>query len=130
MIITCEACGTSFRLRTSRVKESGSKVRCSKCKHVFVVYPPRRVAEPEPVEAEGGSVEGTATMEFFGAIEEEARRSEESARAPQESPGEMRGAQTTQARLKEEGDTLSDLRAMIESEEGRSEEPEEDLDSL
>ncbi|MDA8404162.1 MAG: zinc-ribbon domain-containing protein [Desulfobacteraceae bacterium] len=39
MIITCEACGTSFKLKTSLVKETGSTVRCSKCQHVFIVYP-------------------------------------------------------------------------------------------
>ncbi|MFO7839027.1 MAG: DUF3426 domain-containing protein [Desulfosalsimonadaceae bacterium] len=112
MIITCEACGTSFRLQTSRVKETGSKVRCSKCRHVFVVYPPQAAAEADPLEAEGGSVEGTATMEFFGAIEEEARISQESART--------RDAQKSEARSNEEDDTLSDLRAMIESENGQN----------
>lgn len=40
MIITCEACGTSFKLKTSLVKETGSTVRCSKCQRVFIAYPP------------------------------------------------------------------------------------------
>ncbi|MFZ2630358.1 MAG: DUF3426 domain-containing protein [Desulfosalsimonadaceae bacterium] len=39
MIITCEACGTSFKLKTSLVKETGSTVRCSKCQRVFIAYP-------------------------------------------------------------------------------------------
>lgn len=39
MIITCEACGTSFKIKTSLIKETGSTVRCSKCQQVFVAYP-------------------------------------------------------------------------------------------
>lgn len=37
MIIQCVQCSSKFRLDDSRVTESGVKVRCSKCKHVFVV---------------------------------------------------------------------------------------------
>lgn len=40
MIITCEECDTSFNLDEKFVKPSGSKVRCSQCRHVFVAYPP------------------------------------------------------------------------------------------
>jgi predicted Zn finger-like uncharacterized protein len=40
MIITCEACGTSFKIKTSLIKETGSTVRCSKCQQVFIAYPP------------------------------------------------------------------------------------------
>lgn len=39
MIITCGECDSSFILDDSLVKPSGSKVRCSNCKHVFVAYP-------------------------------------------------------------------------------------------
>lgn len=39
MIITCEACGTSFKIKSSLIKETGSTVRCSKCQQVFVAYP-------------------------------------------------------------------------------------------
>ncbi|MFO7461342.1 MAG: DUF3426 domain-containing protein [Desulfatiglandales bacterium] len=45
MIITCENCDTSFNLDEKMLKPSGSKVRCSKCKHLFVAYPP---VPPEP----------------------------------------------------------------------------------
>jgi predicted Zn finger-like uncharacterized protein len=37
MIVQCEKCKTRFRLADERVNERGSKVRCSKCTHVFVV---------------------------------------------------------------------------------------------
>ena len=39
MIITCEDCNSSFNVNDSLIKESGSKVRCSKCDSVFVAYP-------------------------------------------------------------------------------------------
>lgn len=48
MIIQCEQCQTKFRLDDSRIKGSGVKVRCAKCKHVFTVtkdQPP--AARPE-----------------------------------------------------------------------------------
>ena len=38
MVLQCEQCKTRFRLDDSKIKEGGVKVRCSKCKHVFVVY--------------------------------------------------------------------------------------------
>ncbi|MEE4362453.1 MAG: DUF3426 domain-containing protein [Desulfotignum sp.] len=40
MIITCDECSTSFRLDESLLKDEGSKVRCSLCKHVFTAFPP------------------------------------------------------------------------------------------
>jgi len=46
MIITCKACNASFNLNESLLKPEGSKVRCSKCKEVFMAYPP---APPEAV---------------------------------------------------------------------------------
>ena len=39
MIITCDECNSSFSVGDSLIKESGSKVRCSKCDSVFVAYP-------------------------------------------------------------------------------------------
>ena len=46
MIITCEECQARFRLADEKLKVGGTKVRCSKCRHVFTVMPP----EPEPAE--------------------------------------------------------------------------------
>ena len=46
MIIQCEECRTRFRLADEKLKATGTKVRCSKCKHVFTVMP----AAPEPVD--------------------------------------------------------------------------------
>lgn len=42
MIITCEACSTQFVLDDALVKPEGSKVRCSKCRHVFTAFPADR----------------------------------------------------------------------------------------
>ena len=49
MIIECERCHTKFNLDENLLKETGSKVRCSICKHVFTAFPPK--AEPEIEEA-------------------------------------------------------------------------------
>ena len=48
MIITCEKCSTKFNLDENLLKQTGSKVRCSKCQNIFLAYPPiemERVAE-------------------------------------------------------------------------------------
>ena len=52
MIITCEKCGKSFRLDDKLLKPGGTKLQCSKCKHIFRAYPPG--ADKEPVEKPTG----------------------------------------------------------------------------
>jgi len=47
MIITCEACNTSFNLDDKMLKPTGSKVRCSVCANVFTAFP-QQTAAPEP----------------------------------------------------------------------------------
>ena len=47
MIIACEQCRTRFNLDENLLKQDGSKVRCSKCSHVFVAYPPETLQEKE-----------------------------------------------------------------------------------
>ncbi|MCC6642729.1 MAG: zinc-ribbon domain-containing protein [Deltaproteobacteria bacterium] len=39
MIVTCERCDTRFQLDDLRVPASGARVRCSRCKHAFVLLP-------------------------------------------------------------------------------------------
>ncbi|HUU41982.1 MAG TPA: DUF3426 domain-containing protein [Desulfatiglandales bacterium] len=41
MIIQCEKCDTKFNLDGNLLKESGSKVRCTICKHIFIAFPPK-----------------------------------------------------------------------------------------
>ncbi|KAF0215256.1 MAG: hypothetical protein FD174_4195 [Geobacteraceae bacterium] len=38
MIVRCDQCSTKFRLDDSKVRDNGVKVRCSKCRHIFIVY--------------------------------------------------------------------------------------------
>ena len=73
MIITCENCETSFNLNEKLLKPTGSKVRCSRCKHLFTASPPalpeleQAVVEtvaPEEIE------EKTETPEFEPTFEE------------------------------------------------------------
>ncbi len=47
MLVTCTECNTSFTLEDRGIKKSGSKVRCSRCKNIFVVYPPESYSTPE-----------------------------------------------------------------------------------
>jgi pilus assembly protein FimV len=45
MIVTCNSCESSFKIDDSLIKDAGSKVRCSKCSSVFVVYPETPASE-------------------------------------------------------------------------------------
>jgi len=47
MLVTCTECNTSFTLKDREIKKSGSKVRCSRCKNIFVVYPSEPYSTPE-----------------------------------------------------------------------------------
>jgi predicted Zn finger-like uncharacterized protein len=40
MKIPCVSCQSMFLLDSNLVKSTGSLVRCSKCKYIFMVYPP------------------------------------------------------------------------------------------
>ena len=50
MIITCEACNTSFNLDDKMLKATGSKVRCSVCSNVFTAFPQQAPAPESPAE--------------------------------------------------------------------------------
>ena len=52
MIVVCKECGAGFNLEDGRIKPSGSKVRCSKCNNVFMVFPPFDAPAVEPPAAE------------------------------------------------------------------------------
>ena len=52
MIIECEKCNTKFNLDENLLKESGSKVRCSICKHVFTSFTPKEEPEVEGFKTE------------------------------------------------------------------------------
>ena len=46
MKIPCVSCQSLFRLDSRLVKSTGSLVRCSKCRYIFMVYPPTFNNEP------------------------------------------------------------------------------------
>ena len=72
MLVTCENCNTSFNLDESLVKSAGSKVRCSRCKHIFVIYPPEP-AEDELSDAVGQDIEALPEeqTEYFRSTDEQ-----------------------------------------------------------
>jgi predicted Zn finger-like uncharacterized protein len=45
MIISCENCEVRFNLDENLIKASGSRVRCSKCQHIFMAYKPAGAEE-------------------------------------------------------------------------------------
>lgn len=51
MVIQCESCRTEFNLDESLLKEEGTKVRCSRCRHVFTAYPSAPVPTVDTVES-------------------------------------------------------------------------------
>lgn len=60
MIITCEECQTKFSLEQDLLKETGSKVRCSACKHVFTTFPSKE--EPQIEETPTKKAEETVVI--------------------------------------------------------------------
>lgn len=73
MIIQCEKCQTKFNIDESKLKEQGSKVRCSLCKHTFVVYPPEQgyFEEGETMALSKKEIEKTMAQDLPGALHEE-----------------------------------------------------------
>lgn len=49
MIITCPECSTRFNVAEERIPDAGAKLRCARCRHVFMVYKP--LAEEAGTEA-------------------------------------------------------------------------------
>ena len=39
MVIECSSCHARFKLADDKIKENGTKVRCTKCREVFTVFP-------------------------------------------------------------------------------------------
>jgi len=51
MIIQCSSCGTKFKFADNKVTAAGVKLKCSKCKNVFVVKkPPEKPVAKKPPE--------------------------------------------------------------------------------
>jgi pilus assembly protein FimV len=63
MIITCEECNVRFNLDESILNAAGTKVRCSKCKHIFTAYPPPPPEKVEPVDVSEPTVTEETALE-------------------------------------------------------------------
>ena len=77
MILQCDQCNTKFRLDDSKLKPGGVKVRCSKCRHVFLAGAEQKHEESEfdallsglgaPAPAKAAEVAPTAAEQQAGA---------------------------------------------------------------
>ena len=78
MIVECDKCQTRFNVGPERIRDEGSKVRCSNCKHVFMIYKPApeesapvapdspAVGEPAPDPAPDAAVDAEAPSDEDG----------------------------------------------------------------
>ncbi|MBI4746735.1 MAG: zinc-ribbon domain-containing protein [Deltaproteobacteria bacterium] len=71
MIIQCPKCLTKFKMDDSKVKDEGTKVRCAKCKEVFVVTKEETSPVPPPVLPEIPVEKGEFDFSFGPPPEEE-----------------------------------------------------------
>jgi predicted Zn finger-like uncharacterized protein len=84
MVIECEKCHTKFNLDEKFLKKTGSKVRCSRCKHLFIAFPTEAELEVEEI-----PLEALEEVEPRPPVEEEAALAQEQAtQAPEEVPQE------------------------------------------
>ena len=67
MIVECQNCRTRFNVDPSRIKEDGSKVKCSNCANIFKIFRPAPEPTPEPpAPPEEPLVEAGDDFEAFG----------------------------------------------------------------
>lgn len=52
MILTCPQCATKFHVNPKRIAETGTRVRCARCKEVFLATPPQQQPAPPPEQEE------------------------------------------------------------------------------
>ncbi len=85
IVVTCESCGSRFRLDSDKLNKPRNKVRCSHCKNVFVVEQPEEndLVHIEISEEEGGFLpeSDSEEMEQFVAPEPARERREPSERS-------------------------------------------------
>ena len=65
MIIRCEKCDSRFNIDERILKGGGSKVRCSVCKYVFIVFPPHEGRQVEETDEDDFAVADTAELDRF-----------------------------------------------------------------
>ena len=115
MIIECEECHTKYTLDENLLNKTGSKVRCSRCKHLFMAFPP----EPE-LEVEEILTEVLEETEPRPPVEEQAPPAQvQSTQAPKEAQEGMDFSKTMITEFDEEIEPISieDLPIFDEDEE-------------
>ncbi len=60
MIIVCPECSTQFNIDSDRIPDGGAKVRCARCKHVFLAEKPLDLEPPVIEEVETFAEEAAA----------------------------------------------------------------------
>ena len=63
MIIVCPECSTKFNVDSDRIPNKGAKVRCARCKHVFLVEKPLENEVPILEEVKLGQEDKTDSVE-------------------------------------------------------------------
>ena len=115
MIIQCDKCQAKFKLDDSKVTEKGAKVRCSKCKNIFIVK-----KEEEPVKAEPAPVPSEAPLE-------EEKVEEEKPAAEKVAPPVEEEKPTVEESVEEdELEKLAAAAAAVEEEKPPAEKPAEE----
>ena len=115
MIIECEKCHTKYTLDENLLKNTGSKVRCSRCKNLFMAFPP----EPE-LEIDEILTEVLEETEPRPPVDEEAAPAHvQSTQAPEEAQEGMDFSKTMITEFDEEIEPISieDLPIFDEDEE-------------
>jgi predicted Zn finger-like uncharacterized protein len=123
MILQCDQCHTKFRLDDSKLKPGGVKVRCSKCRHVFLAGAETKAEESEfdailsglgaPVakqesEVQPGSTEGDSGFGF--AFDQEPQPAAASPHASEPvAPDEPFAAQPAAAPVPPSGSEVADF---------------------
>lgn len=119
MIVQCDQCTTKFKLDDSKVTPSGIKVRCAKCKHVFLV----KKEAPEDVDLDQllGKLDGSSADDgaadidsLLGGAPQVSAPASSPAPAQKKSASEIRGVSlgvntAPAAAVEDEGFSLDDL---------------------
>ncbi|MCD6582539.1 MAG: zinc-ribbon domain-containing protein [Desulfuromusa sp.] len=64
MIIVCPECSTKFNVDSDRIPDAGAKVRCARCKHVFLAVKPLVQESPFPERVETFQAESVDDKSF------------------------------------------------------------------
>ncbi|WP_243544366.1 DUF3426 domain-containing protein [Pseudodesulfovibrio tunisiensis] len=142
MIITCPNCQTRYNLPEDRLAPGGSKVKCSKCAHVFKAAPPTDTPEEEVeslLEDEGAKPHADADQAFArefdeamgqDTVEESATEKPTPAPAPEEPASEPASESEEEEPLEEpssesEDDAFADVDDLFDDAADSAEEAEE-----